>query len=81
MESGADPNRAGVTARSATHVHSARPRQVLDVVDALFLEQAAHKGHLTRTPSLNRHLVRHDAARDDMGLVELWPLAAEGGRY
>lgn len=51
-------------------------QQVLDVVDALFLEQgglqAMFNADSQPEPS---DLVRHDAAREDMGLVELWPLA------
>ncbi|GHB02576.1 double-strand break repair helicase AddA [Algimonas arctica] len=51
-------------------------QQVLNVVDALFLDQggmaAMFDAAARPEPS---DLVRHDAARTDDGLVELWPLA------
>lgn len=51
-------------------------QQVLDVVDHLFLDQggmaAMFDAGAQPEPS---DLVRHDAARDDAGLVELWPLS------
>jgi len=51
-------------------------QQVLDVVDALFLEQGGLKAMFNADSQPEpSDLVRHDAARDDMGLVELWPLA------
>lgn len=51
-------------------------QQVLDVVDHLFLDQ----GGMAAMFDADAHpepsdLVRHDAARDDAGLVELWPLS------
>ncbi|MGJ8559307.1 MAG: double-strand break repair helicase AddA [Litorimonas sp.] len=51
-------------------------QQVLDVVDGLFLGQGGMAAMFDATarpePS---DLVRHDAARTDDGLVELWPLS------
>lgn len=55
-------------------------QQVLDVVDALFLDQGGMAAMFDATarpePS---DLVRHDAARTDDGLVELWPLSPKSG--
>lgn len=51
-------------------------QQVLDVVDALFLEQGGMQAMFNADSQPEpSDLVRHDAARKDMGLVELWPLA------
>lgn len=51
-------------------------QQVLDVVDGLFLHQGgmAEMFDATARPEPS-DLVRHDAAREDAGLVELWPLS------
>lgn len=51
-------------------------QQVLDVVDDLFLERGgmAAMFDVDTVPEAS-DLVRHDAHRTDVGLVELWPLA------
>lgn len=51
-------------------------QQVLDVVDALFLDQGGMAAMFDATAQPEpSDLIRHDAARDDAGLVELWPLS------
>lgn len=51
-------------------------QQVLDVVDELFLEQGGMAAMFDATAKPEpSDLVRHDAARKDAGLVELWPLS------
>lgn len=51
-------------------------QQVLDVVDELFLEQGGMAATFDATTQPEpSDLVRHDAARKDEGLVELWPLS------
>jgi len=51
-------------------------QQVLDVVDELFLQQGGMAATFDATvQSEPSDLVRHDAARKDEGLVELWPLS------
>ncbi|GLQ21323.1 double-strand break repair helicase AddA [Algimonas porphyrae] len=50
-------------------------QQVLDVVDALFLDQGGLQAMFDADARPEpTDLVRHDAARQDPGLVELWPL-------
>ena len=56
-------------------------QEVLDVVDALFIDQ----GGMAAMFDAQAHpeaseLARHVAARDDAGLVELWPLAPKADK-